>query len=543
MSIKRSSGITIVSLLFILLLLYAQIFAEVPHVINYQGMLTNSAGAPLNGTYLISFYLYQDETGGTSVWEEESQIVELHDGIFSVRLGSESPLPNSVFNYSKLYLEVAIYSSENSEWETISPRQQITSTAFALNSAMLDGNTLAELDKRYVNEGQQSAVTSAMIADNTVSVEDLVENSVLRLDSDQTVTGIPAFDGGSAFAPPFTVDSTFLVKNLNANYLQGFQAADFTLQGHSHSIYRLNAPDGSPLGAVTVDNIGYVGIGTGAPDHKLEVRGYGNSWRDGFFALKNVNNDAGIRFFDDIDDASVRHSIFNDYNAGENVLRITPHGNYLSGISIKQNGDVSIIGTTDNDGTSATLRIYSGANGHTLLIDGNEIDTVGTGRDLFLNNNSKNPVHVPILVIEGGSDLSERFRINSFENRIAPEPGMLVSIDSQNPGSLLISHYEYDNKVAGIISGAGGVKSGMLMGQRDSVADGEFPVALTGRVYCKVDADYGPIEPGDLLTTSQTPGHAMKVRNYSKAQGAIIGKAMTALAEGKGLVLVLVSLL
>jgi len=65
---------------------------------------------------------------------------------------------------------------------------------------------------------------------------------------------------------------------------------------------------------------------------------------------------------------------------------------------------------------------------------------------------------------------------------------------------------------------------------------------LTGRVYCWADASNGPIEPGELLTTASTPGHAMKVTDHPSAQGAIIGKAMTALKEGKGLVLVLVTL-
>ena len=74
------------------------------------------------------------------------------------------------------------------------------------------------------------------------------------------------------------------------------------------------------------------------------------------------------------------------------------------------------------------------------------------------------------------------------------------------------------------------------------MADGSFPVALSGRVYCWADAAYGPIQPGDLLTTSDTAGHVMKATNYLKAQGAIIGKAMSALEAGQGLVLVLVSL-
>jgi hypothetical protein len=82
----------------------------------------------------------------------------------------------------------------------------------------------------------------------------------------------------------------------------------------------------------------------------------------------------------------------------------------------------------------------------------------------------------------------------------------------------------------------------MMMSQAGTLADGQHPVALSGRVYCYVDASQGAIEPGDLLTTSPTPGHAMKAVDTAKAQGAIIGKAMTGLKEGKGLVLVLVTL-
>jgi hypothetical protein len=74
------------------------------------------------------------------------------------------------------------------------------------------------------------------------------------------------------------------------------------------------------------------------------------------------------------------------------------------------------------------------------------------------------------------------------------------------------------------------------------VLEGGQNVALSGRVYVLADAGTGPIKPGDLLTTSDTPGHAMKVADQSKAQGAILGKAMSGLKEGRGLVLVLVTL-
>jgi hypothetical protein len=68
-------------------------------------------------------------------------------------------------------------------------------------------------------------------------------------------------------------------------------------------------------------------------------------------------------------------------------------------------------------------------------------------------------------------------------------------------------------------------------------------VALAGRVYCNVDATAATVEPGDLLTTSDRPGYAMKAIDYPRAQGAILGKAMQKLEKGKkGQILVLVTL-
>jgi hypothetical protein len=151
-------------------------------------------------------------------------------------------------------------------------------------------------------------------------------------------------------------------------------------------------------------------------------------------------------------------------------------------------------------------------------------------------------VSVSALQITGGADLSEKFDVAAGSGAPEIQPGMVVAIDPINPGKLELSHRAYDRRVAGVISGAGGVQTGMMMGHEGTLADGKHPVALSGRVYVLVDASHGAIRPGYLLTTSPTPGHAMKVRNSSKAQGAIIGKAMTGLKSGKGLVLALVSL-
>ena len=144
-----------------------------------------------------------------------------------------------------------------------------------------------------------------------------------------------------------------------------------------------------------------------------------------------------------------------------------------------------------------------------------------------------------VLQIVGGSDVAEPFEIAEADSI---RPGFVVTIDPDRPGHLRLANKAYDRTVAGIVSGANGMNPGLTMKQEGTVADGTRPVALTGRVYCWADASYGPIEPGTLLTTSDTPGYAMKAADYARAQGAIIGKAMSSLKDGKALVLVLVTL-
>jgi hypothetical protein len=104
-----------------------------------------------------------------------------------------------------------------------------------------------------------------------------------------------------------------------------------------------------------------------------------------------------------------------------------------------------------------------------------------------------------------------------------------------------MSEQSHDRRVAGIISGANGVNTGVTLTQEGVFENGQN-VALSGRVYVQAEAGSGAIKPGDLLTTSDVAGHAMKVTDHAKAQGAILGKAMTGLKDGRGMVLVLVTL-
>jgi hypothetical protein len=135
-----------------------------------------------------------------------------------------------------------------------------------------------------------------------------------------------------------------------------------------------------------------------------------------------------------------------------------------------------------------------------------------------------------------GADCAEHFDV---AGDMAIDAGTVVVIHED--GTLRQSEDAYDRKVAGVISGAGEYKPGIILDKRES-NDKRQPVALVGKVYCKVDAQYSPIGVGDLLTSSPTPGHAMKVTDPLKAFGAVLGKALGNLTSGTGLVPVLVCL-
>ena len=143
-----------------------------------------------------------------------------------------------------------------------------------------------------------------------------------------------------------------------------------------------------------------------------------------------------------------------------------------------------------------------------------------------------------------GSDFSESFNVTSdTDSEKEIEPGTLLSIDENIEGNLIPSTRAYDKNVAGIVSGAGGIKTGMVMGQEGTLASGDTQVAISGRVYVLSDATKQAINPGDLLTSSNTPGYAMKATKRKKILGAVVGKALTSLEKGKtGLVLILVNL-
>jgi hypothetical protein len=158
------------------------------------------------------------------------------------------------------------------------------------------------------------------------------------------------------------------------------------------------------------------------------------------------------------------------------------------------------------------------------------------------NVNVTGHIHAPKSTITcfdvslSNADCAEDFNIGAD---VSVEPGTVMVLGEEEV--LLPSHQAYDKRVAGVISGAGNYKPGIVLDKQES-QQRRLPVALLGKVFCKVDAQFGAIAVGDLLTSSSTLGHAMKATDPLKAFGSVIGKALRPLPAGKGLIPILIAL-
>ena len=556
--------------------------AQVPlsTAFTYQGQL-KSGGVPVNGDYDFRFRLFDAPNGGEPVGGNVAPMtLPVVNGLFTAELD----FGRDTFNGEARWLEVAVRATDAGGDHTIlSPRQPLTTAPYALYALDVPsgagGYWAADEDDIYnTNSGRvgvgtpapamKMEVQAATSGDglrvtamdptgarldlkgfllpplavgllgsiNFLNYDDTVFGGIEYWYSQNDLHGLPRIDEmkftlgaeermrivvqeGSART---TLETSLGVKSGTDAALAGggyltlgsIQGGNLALDnneimarddGEASTLYLNN--DGGYICLAGNSQYGRVGIGTTSPDHRLEVHGNGST------------GDPAVR-------------IANDYGGG---------------LSVETNSDSTPGVYIHNEGSDYGLKVYSTdytaaqflSIGRTAL-SANSIGTAdpaviithsGPGKALMVSGSAE----VDVLYI-AGSDVAEKFPASE-----QAKPGMVMAIDPKNPGRLRLSREAYDRCVAGVVSGANGFPAGAVLG---SVLgdDNAQAIALSGRVWVYCDATNQPITPGDLLTTAATPGHAMKATDHRKAQGAVLGKAMTSLANGCGLVLVLVSL-
>ncbi|HPR65261.1 MAG TPA: hypothetical protein PK014_13710 [Thermoanaerobaculia bacterium] len=177
------------------------LFAAVPPgLINYQGVLRDDAGEPLDGSYDMVFTFYSDAAAGDEILIDShlaagSGAVTVSDGLFSVALGSGTVTDGSgAGTYTSLGLVFADYNEVwlqvNVEGEDLSPRVRVTASAYAQNAGSLEGETAADL-----HDWSNLTSVPAGFADN-------VDDTGLTAETDpevdlSTIGAVPRWDGSA----------------------------------------------------------------------------------------------------------------------------------------------------------------------------------------------------------------------------------------------------------------------------------------------------------------------------------------------------------
>ena len=288
----RSVGISIA--VAVVLVVAGVVYAEIPKSINYQGRLTDSAGEPLAGSHDMTFSIYDAPWGGSELWSEAKTEVSDSAGVFATVLGSDNPIDTPFSD--PCWLEIAV------DGETLMPRREITSVAFAFRALRADSLGGVGPDG-FVQQGQSNSITTLMILDGTLT--------------DADISGSAAIDPTKISGGAWTHGNDGAGSGLDADMVDGLHNAAFADSNHDHDSryytetelnttgslnntsnpvdwtklkgvpagfadgtdnvggtgdgYSLDAADGSPTDVVYVDNSGNVGVGTTTPKCLLDI--------------------------------------------------------------------------------------------------------------------------------------------------------------------------------------------------------------------------------------------------------------------------------
>jgi hypothetical protein len=456
--------------------------AAVAHAAPLGSAITYQGDLELNGTPVTGNYDFiftLFSTSGTSAQVGTPQTV-LNLPVASGLFTASIDFTAGVFDGSALWLEIRVRPAGTGSYTTLSPRQPITAAPYAV---------------RALNNPPGSTQWTSDGPDLTYSA------------------GGVGFLGTSS---PFAAGKGVFIEGGNASY---------------GSVYAFNYDTFSPVSLCLNPTVSAgVGVGLVAPTAMLDV--YNKSGTG--FGVKATTygnlvfpvNAAVIGYGNTGTGIGGTHAtgVWGQSTDAEGVFGSSTNSYGVSGASTNQDG---VLGQSNGNGRTGVWGISYNPSGFGGVFQNN-----AGGVALYAVGLAK----VKTLQILGGADLAERFDVEGD-----PEPGSVLRIDESRPGALRICDESYSARVAGVVSGANGLDAGIELGKGEARA-GSVPVALSGRVWVKCETSSGEIHAGDLLTTSALAGHAMRAADRDRAQGAILGKAMTSLEKGTGLVLVLVSL-
>jgi hypothetical protein len=554
----------------------ATIVKAQPMAFTYQGQLKD-AGTPAIGDFDLTFRLFDAESAGNQIGGDVALVgVAVTDGLFTAELD----FGWGVFDGAPRWLEIEV------NGETLAPRQAITSAPYAQRS---DNTYFADYSSYADGAGYAYApwLTSGLdlyYTDGNVGIGTVAPTAKLEIAGEPGVDGVKFPDGSlQTTAAIGGGDSVWSLNGVSTYYNAGNVGI-----GRASPAFKLDVNSSSGFGA----RIGMQAAGGGAlvvasnpGDNRVYLEAY-NSTDNGSATEMLITGYAGgvlpqlqisatkVGIGTAVPSAKLHvrntglfsggDAVFGETTAHRGVVgRATDLAgiagqftNTAGGVALKADGSLVV----EQSGAGAELlrlnterpwafkQAYTGS-GTALRLQPDtglkSFEIVGAGGTVvatFWANDAD-----PQVIVNGklitkvlqitGADLAENFPTSGDK----VEPGTVMEIDPDNPGRLRMAREAYNQRVAGVVSGANDFPAGAILGNLPGSEDAT-PIALSGRVWTYCDAGEAAIAPGDLLTTSATAGHAMKAADRDRAHGAVIGKAMTSLESGRGLVLVLVNL-
>ena len=503
--------------------------SEVTSSINYQGRLTDSAGEPLSGTYTLTFRLYEVASGGTAL-DTDSHSITATEGLFNTDIGFDQ----EYFDGRELWLGITVGGDAE-----MTPRQELRPVPYALSlrpGAVINGSVSDAPALHVGNFGNGGAgVFAYTTGDSSYGV--MVDAH--GTDSDGVVA-LTSGDGSDGFvAKTSGENSTGVYASTTGDSSEGVWikttgkdspgVSVFTYGDNSDGVTAFTFGDGSTGIGVGTTGVNSTGVGVGTTgDNGLAVYAFTHGeGSEGVYVNTTGDNSVGVRA--DICGKSGLGFRANTQGDDSPGVFASTRGDNSFGLSAVTSGDLSpgVAVTTSGDDSPGVFAESAKSDG--IYAETDRYDHKYGVRTLDYMYAAQYDT--------GSSDVAEYFPTPED-----PKPGTVMVIGEDS--KLQSSGKVYDTTVAGIVSTAPGVS----LGTNETGNIGEKLIAVAGRVPCKVDASYAPIEPGDLLTTSDTPGHAMKAQPVVIGgieiyrPGTTLGKALEPLDSGTGVIEVLVTL-
>jgi len=466
--------------------------APVTKNITYQGMLTNAAGTPLTGTYTVMFKLYEVSSGG-SVLATDTHSVQASKGVFTTQITAAS----SFFDGRALWLGITVGADAE-----MTPRQELRPVPYALSlrpgATIAGSGTIPVLNLTKFDEGGLglNVITTGFGSKGVYVVtkgqQSAAIHAIANGPQSNAIVGETSADGPAATAGVTTGNGSY-----------GLYA--LTSGTGSHGLYAETSGSSSA---------GVYAKATGPNSPAITALTFGSGSPGAYIYTTEINSPA-IRAHTLGDGSPGTYSSTSGTNS--HGVEVYTLGLYSNGINVSTSG-LNSIGVRAISSQYHGLQAYTGRNDH------------------------KYGIYTPDYLYAMGTQVPAADVAEYMPVSVDVTPGTVLVIGED--GKLQTTATAYDTRVAGIVS----TDPGVSLGTKEGGNPGEEIIAVAGRVPCKVDATSAPIHAGDLLTTSDNPGYAMKAEQVSTGTlkfylpGTTLGKAMGTLESGTGTIEVLVTL-